>query len=558
MITKNIKDVLPNEVIGENIYQNELLIIRKGTKLTRHLISLLKRHAIKEIMIAEANFNENVDIFNGQVNNYNKQKKEDGISSIKKSLLKDNLIQVFSKVGLEYRYGNLMKEEADVLFLINLFEVLHERNTMLTDILEKLLAWDEYTYIHSFDTFILGTLMAKKHKIYNLQSVSMGYLLHDIGKLTVPQALLNKPGKLSYTEFEIVKKHTVEGEKILKEEGLNKIAHFARSHHERMNGSGYPDKLTKRDLSEELKILQIVDVYSALTLKRPYKKPISGQEALNTLFKYSMEFDENLLKSFVEELNIYPTEATVLLSDNTIAIIKDMNPFINTPTVKRLDRNELTTLPINYEVKVNKLIDFQQPSFQSMFDKFFNYLRLGNHKGVHEEFTKIIDGFKLEDIYSLVLLPAFWMLCETVKQNKLTKEEYLKSTDIIKDILKDMQIDMVKLNQYDFKVVLFVDEVIKDSMIVNFLINLLHLECIFPIVMDCNIPDSEIIQFGEENNVHYLCIISLIKKDVKIDSVNLNISNISYNELLKELNDISNLKGASFQIYNRIFNHQIK
>nr|WP_283248116.1 HD domain-containing phosphohydrolase [Bacillus sp. FJAT-50079] len=178
---------------------------------------------------------------------------------------------------------------------------MHTKNNFI-NIIYALKYWSLDVFVHSFDTFILGTMLAKKHEIPNIESVALGYLFHDIGKLKVYRELLDKKTKLTYIEFEMIKQHTIEGETILQSFNQGHIAHFARSHHERINGSGYPDRLTKEELSTDLRILHIVDVYSALTLKRPYRDAISSREALQIMLRDQHLYDRDLLFSFIESL----------------------------------------------------------------------------------------------------------------------------------------------------------------------------------------------------------------------------------------------------------------
>ena len=105
---------------------------------------------------------------------------------------------------------------------------------------------------------------------------------------------------------------------ILHSFGQDQIAHFARSHHERMDGSGYPDRLSKRELSKELRILQIVDVYSALTLKRPYKDEVPAHEAIQILLRDGKKYDNELLLSLIDALAIYPSHSTFFAIRYTI------------------------------------------------------------------------------------------------------------------------------------------------------------------------------------------------------------------------------------------------
>lgn len=117
-----------------------------------------------------------------------------------------------------------------------------------------------------------------------LQELRLGCLLHDIGKIAIPDEILLKPGRLNPQELEIVRKHPVIGEEICAPfKSLRPILPMIRHHHERMDGSGYPDGLTAGEIPVPVRILQIADMYDALTNDRPYRKALSRDEALAIL-----------------------------------------------------------------------------------------------------------------------------------------------------------------------------------------------------------------------------------------------------------------------------------
>lgn len=117
-----------------------------------------------------------------------------------------------------------------------------------------------------------------------LEELRLGCLLHDIGKVAVPDSILLKPGRLSTEEMEIVRQHPVTGEKICASlKSLRRILPMIRHHHERMDGSGYPDGLSGEQIPLRARIVQIADVYDALIKDRPYRAGLSSEEALQIL-----------------------------------------------------------------------------------------------------------------------------------------------------------------------------------------------------------------------------------------------------------------------------------
>ena len=121
-----------------------------------------------------------------------------------------------------------------------------------------------------------------------IRNLKWGGYLHDIGKIDIPDSILMKPGKLTCLEYEVMKKHTVIGERICQPlKPLRGILPIIRSHHERWDGTGYPDGLKGSEIPALAQIFQFLDIYDALRSERPYKKACSEEEALEILWQES-------------------------------------------------------------------------------------------------------------------------------------------------------------------------------------------------------------------------------------------------------------------------------
>jgi len=134
------------------------------------------------------------------------------------------------------------------------------------------------------------------------KKLELAALLHDVGKVRVSEDILAKPGKLSDEEYDIVKEHPRIGENIAGEiEYLETAKPFIRHHHEMFNGTGYPDKLSKKDIPLGARIISIAEVYSSLICDVPYRPALKEQEAKDIIRKNSGEmFDPELVNLFLE------------------------------------------------------------------------------------------------------------------------------------------------------------------------------------------------------------------------------------------------------------------
>lgn len=166
-------------------------------------------------------------------------------------------------------------------------------------------ARDQYTRYHSWRVATIGAMLARYIGLPDdqVEGIEMGGLLHDVGKIGIPEQILNKPGKLDDMEYDLIKRHPVIGWEALKEVEFPwpQVMPIVRFHHEKWNGKGYPDGLAGDDIPFEAQIIGIADFFDALTTNRPYRRAFSYQEALNIMRKESGSFfNPVLLEEFAE------------------------------------------------------------------------------------------------------------------------------------------------------------------------------------------------------------------------------------------------------------------
>ncbi len=165
-------------------------------------------------------------------------------------------------------------------------------------------AKDDDTGFHVRRIQYYSQALALKLGMHPAEADEIGYssIMHDVGKISIPDEILKKPGKLTTEEFEIIKTHASQGEKILSEKNFFSTARkIARSHHEKWSGKGYPDGLSKENIPLPARIVAVADVFDALTSKRPYKEPWSLEKAIEEIENsLGSHFDPVIVKAWLE------------------------------------------------------------------------------------------------------------------------------------------------------------------------------------------------------------------------------------------------------------------
>lgn len=196
--------------------------------------------------------------------------------------------------------------------------------------LARLKTADNYTYMHSVAVCGLMVALALQLQLNEEQTrcAGMGGLLHDLGKAAMPMDVLNKPGKLTDAEFNIIKAHPVEGHKMLQSNPSvdAMVLDIVLHHHEKSDGSGYPDGLKGEEISLLARMGAICDVYDAITSDRPYKKGWDPSEALRQMAGWtSGHLDGKMFQAFVKSRGIYPTGSLVRLTSGRIGVVTGQN-----------------------------------------------------------------------------------------------------------------------------------------------------------------------------------------------------------------------------------------
>lgn len=229
----------------------------------------------------------------------------------------------------DIRFGNQLNVEAvkkSVEACVD--RVLKNSDAMM--LLTQLKNKDEYTSQHSLNVCLMSIMLGRhlNYSLDDLNKLGVCGLMHDMGKMKVPLDILNKEGKLSPEELEVMRSHTTHGRNILMSaRGIYPGAvDAAYAHHERLDGQGYPRGVTEAVLSPFVRIVAIVDTYDAITSDRVYSKGRLHLEAINILMKCrDSHFDAGLVLKFIDCIGIYPVGNLVEMKSGEVGVVIKSN-----------------------------------------------------------------------------------------------------------------------------------------------------------------------------------------------------------------------------------------
>ena len=227
----------------------------------------------------------------------------------------------------EVRMGKAL-DVSDALPLVEEISNSVLRNPGALISLARLKTKDNYTYMHSVAVCALMVSLARQLGFDEeaTRKAGLAGLLHDVGKMAIPNEILDKPGRLSDEEFATIKSHPVEGHKMLLEgTGVDEVAlDVCLHHHEKVDGSGYPEGLSGEQISIYAKMGAVCDVYDAITSNRPYKAGWDPAESLRKMAEWSKgHFDDIVFQAFVKSVGIYPIGSLLRLESGRIGVVID-------------------------------------------------------------------------------------------------------------------------------------------------------------------------------------------------------------------------------------------
>ncbi|GGY54203.1 phosphodiesterase [Bacterioplanes sanyensis] len=281
----------------------------------------------------------------------------------KASKLHDEALGLVSNVLQDVKLGRPLELDAfDELSGGMVDSVLRNHNALAC--LGRIRQKDNYLLEHSVNLAVLMGIFGRSLNMDRdtMQQAVLGAMLHDIGKVMIPDDVLHKPGKLTEDEFAVMRQHVVHSRELLKQtQGISELTILvAAQHHERIDGSGYPDGLHGCDICREGKMCAIADVYDAITADRVYHKGLPPTAAMKKLLEWSgTHLEEHLVHRFIRSMGIYPVGSLVKLRSGRLGVVVEAGEKDQrTPIVKVIyHATKRQYLPV-------ELLDLSKPSNQ--------------------------------------------------------------------------------------------------------------------------------------------------------------------------------------------------
>lgn len=330
--------LVPGMVTAEDVYNfNNNLILPKGLILTDKTITKLEFYSIINVRVEdeivktlEEELKEDTS-YSERLKNTPEFKKFEQDFHKETEVFKDSINRLFEdKENLD---ADKLVDHALALLSsegkhVNVFDMLHNMREL-----------DDATYVHCMNVGLICNIFARWLRLdeEDIRTATICGLLHDIGKLKMPEKILKKPGKLTEWEFSVIKTHPREGYRMMENFPLDEhVKNAALMHHERCDGSGYPLGLTSSKIDPYAKLVAIADVYDAMTCSRVYRGPLCPFKVIETFENEGFQkYDSKFILTFLENIVDTYLLHRVRLTNGEIGEIVYINTHkLSKPTVK--------------------------------------------------------------------------------------------------------------------------------------------------------------------------------------------------------------------------------
>lgn len=330
--------LVPGMTLAEDVItQNNQVIAGRATILTDKLIARLEFYKIEAVKVSTEQFDTEATAAVVKPKYSEKVKSSEEFQTFSKKL--DSTTAAFSSklaellegdapLDMDYLYQNVIDIIPESATTINIFDMIHNTREH-----------NDPVYAHSINVALIANILGRwlDFSDEDLKVLTVAGLLHDVGKSRIPENILNKPGKLSSSEFEIIKNHPIYGHNLLKGRGMDsRILNATLQHHERSDGSGYPNGLKDDEIDSFAKIIAIADVYDAMTASRDFRSSTCPFKVVALFEQEGLgKYDPHYILIFLERIVLTYINNNVQLSDGRIGEVVMINKLnLSRPIVK--------------------------------------------------------------------------------------------------------------------------------------------------------------------------------------------------------------------------------
>lgn len=351
-----IDSIPTGSILGQTIYNEKgIPLVRRGIKLTKSMIKRLQSLNIGYVYIQDG-LTEDISV--QQI--ITDELRLKALHEIK------SLFTRLHEADYSKRAYILNQTNSNLSYIID--EIIDEMNQKddTLSMLADMLVIDNYTFEHSLNVALYSIVLGKKLNLKRrqLNDLGIGAILHDIGKVFIDDSILQKPGRLTDEEFQIIQTHTELGFNFLRENTdlPTVIAHCAYQHHERLDGSGYPRQLVGDEIHIYAQIIGIADVFDAVTSDRVYRSALLPHQGLEILYADAVyKFNHRLVEMFKHSIAVYPNGITVELNDGRMGIVLKQNESLcDRPIIKIFKERGKKVEPYELDLSIYQNITIEK------------------------------------------------------------------------------------------------------------------------------------------------------------------------------------------------------
>lgn len=347
-----VSELIPGLITAEDVYSfNNQLIVDKGTVLTDEIITRLEYYSVLSIRVEEKDAVPDNNVDTSVASSFKDTKPNltysQRIKATKQYIEFQKSFANNTEALQGYLHDIIEKNSINTeVMLQSVTSLISKESTSIGmfDMLHSMRTYDDLTYVHSMSVSLICNMFGKWLSMSeeDIKVLTLAGLLHDIGKIAIPESIIKKPSKLTSDEYRQVKLHTVEGYKILKNLNIDpRIKDAALMHHERCDGGGYPLSVKGDKIPDFAKIVAIADVYDAMTAARVYRGPMCPFKVIAIFEEEGLQkYDSRFILTFLENVGNAYLNNRVMLNDNRQGdIVLIHNNAVSRPLIKLIDGN---------------------------------------------------------------------------------------------------------------------------------------------------------------------------------------------------------------------------